>query len=76
MITSPFVVNPPNRPQAADKMVLQIARLAVQALIWNQNQGGIFDLFGVVPGFIAASLTIIAITRYQTMKTTNTETAY
>ncbi|UXI03701.1 sodium/proline symporter PutP [Photobacterium sp. TY1-4] len=49
---------------------------SVVALIWNQNQGGIFDLFGVVPGFIAASLVIIAITRYQTTKTANTETAY
>ncbi|WP_273860317.1 sodium/proline symporter PutP [Photobacterium sp. GSS17] len=49
---------------------------SVVALIWNQNQGGIFDLFGVVPGFITASLTIIAITQYQTMKATNTETAY
>lgn len=38
---------------------------ALVALIWNQIHGGIFDLFGVVPGFVTASLSIIIVTGLQ-----------
>ena len=36
---------------------------AVVALVWNQNHGGIFDLFGVVPGFVAASVAIVLVSK-------------
>ncbi|AFJ48207.1 sodium/proline symporter PutP [Shimwellia blattae] len=39
--------------------ILGLISGALVALIWNQNHGGIFDLFGVVPGFLAASLAIV-----------------
>lgn len=35
---------------------------AVIAVTWEVLEGGIFDMFGVVPGFIAASITIVLIT--------------
>ncbi|MBJ3816220.1 sodium/proline symporter PutP [Shimwellia pseudoproteus] len=40
--------------------ILGLVTGALVALLWNQNHGGLFDLFGVVPGFLAASVAIVA----------------
>ena len=53
------------RSMTAAAAVTGMALGAVTVVVWSNLQGGLFDLYEIVPGFLLASLAIVAVTKYR-----------
>ena len=51
------------REMTAKSGIVGMSLGAITVLVWSNLEGGIFDLYEIVPGFLLASLAIVVVTR-------------